>query len=211
MSKTALSGRKHTCGSHCSKQFNYRSQCVSKRIEKRYKQSSLFHFMGWLISGDPLLDRSLCVHTEKADTSSNTPHRYSIRNTPTSTFHSSPPPRFHQLIQHAETSNLRLFSLTTRLRLDFYLSPVKRVHYLWIWPVTSVAKWPNIRPLHSNKIKSRAAGKICGRILADFVLKGTKSGQNSGKYVFLLFFSLILSKSKKYYTFLTEVDKEIFF
>ena len=55
--------------------------------------------------------------------------------------------------------------------------------------------------------KRRAAGQI----LADFVQKVPKRGQTSGKFVFLLFFSLILGKSKKYFNVPTDTDQEIFF
>jgi hypothetical protein len=46
--------------------------------------------------------------------------------------------------------------------------------------------------------------------LADFEQKGPKRGRTSGKFVFLLFFSLILGKPKKYYTFPTDLYKDIF-
>ncbi len=40
----------------------------------------------------------------------------------------------------------------------------------------------------SGRIKSRAAGQSCGRILTDFVQKEPKKGRTSYKLVFLLFF-----------------------
>jgi hypothetical protein len=46
--------------------------------------------------------------------------------------------------------------------------------------------------------------------LADFVQKGPKRGRTSGKFDFLLFFSLILGKSKNYYTFPSDTVKDNF-
>jgi hypothetical protein len=47
-------------------------------------------------------------------------------------------------------------------------------------------------------------------LVADFVQKGQKRGRTSGKFVFILFFSLILGKSKKYYNFPIDTDKDKF-
>jgi len=71
---------------------------------------------------------------------------------------------------------------------------------------TSVTNWPNIRPLNRGRIKSGAARQICGQILADFVQKWVEKG----KFVFLLFLSLIIAKSINYYTFPTDIDKDSF-
>jgi hypothetical protein len=56
-----------------------------------------------------------------------------------------------------------------------------------------------------GRIERRVAGQICGIILADFVQKGPKKVQIAGKFVFFLLFSLILGKSKKYYTFPSDI------
>jgi hypothetical protein len=39
--------------------------------------------------------------------------------------------------------------------------------------------------------------------------KGPKRGRTSGKFVFLLFFSLNAGNSKNYYTFPTDIEKEV--
>jgi hypothetical protein len=54
----------------------------------------------------------------------------------------------------------------------------------------------------------RFAGKFW--LMADFVQKGPKSGPTSVKFVFLLFISQIIGKSKNYYTFPTDIDKNSF-
>ncbi len=59
---------------------------------------------------------------------------------------------------------------------------------------------------YQGRIKSRAVGQSCGKILADFVQKRAENGPHFLKLVFLLLFSLILCKSKKYYTFPRHVD-----
>jgi hypothetical protein len=43
-----------------------------------------------------------------------------------------------------------------------------------------------------------------------FCTERPKRGRFSGKFVFLLLFSLILGKPKKYYFFLTDIDKDSF-
>jgi hypothetical protein len=58
-------------------------------------------------------------------------------------------------------------------------------------------------------MKSRAAGKFGGRIMANSVHKEPKRSRTSGKFVFLLLFPLILGNSKKY-IFPTDIDKGCF-
>jgi hypothetical protein len=50
----------------------------------------------------------------------------------------------------------------------------------------------------------------CGRILAAIVQKGLKRGRTSRKFVFLLFLSRHLEKSKKCFTIPTDTDKDNF-
>ncbi len=63
----------------------------------------------------------------------------------------------------------------------------------------SVANRPIVRPhVKKGRIKSGAAGQICGRILADFEQKRAEKGPNFKKNDSLLLSSLIPGKYKKF-------------